>query len=106
MTKSPKKQPPQDLDTWHDNVLGEVEIKAIPIEYIKEINIVFSSGEVTTIDVKSKRLAADFEEIEDLLEELIDDYEDEIDGIDFSLNTAKVQKDMTKLTKRFLKKKK
>jgi len=104
MTKSPKKkQPPQEADAWEDDILKDVEIKAIPFEYIKDINIVFSSGEELNIKIDQSE---PYEDIEDYLEQIMEEREDEIDGVDFNLNTTKVKKDMAKLTKRFLKKRK
>lgn len=46
-----------------------------------------------------------WESLESTLVELIKEYEDNIDNIDFKLDTEKVKKDITKKTQRFLKNK-
>lgn len=105
MSKS-SKLPPEIVDHWPE-IFEDIEIKAIPLQYVKAINIQFSDGTTWIIDIKSKSINEDnVEDLEDELEAIFDEYDDEIESIDFNLDTQKVKKDITTLTKSFIKKRK
>jgi hypothetical protein len=103
---SKSKLPPEVVDHWPE-VFNDIEIKAVPIEYLKAIFIHFIDGKVWEIDIdqeKAQRESA--RHLEDAIEDLLEEYEDAIEGVDFRLDTEKVKQDISKRTKRFLKKRK
>lgn len=98
--------PPEIVDYWPE-IFNDIEIKAIPVQYIKSINVQFNDGKVWVIDVNTDSITQDnFNEIEDSLDLFFEEYDDVIETIDFNLNTAKVKKDIETRTKRFMKKRK
>lgn len=98
--------PPEIVDYWPE-IFNDIEIKAIPVQYIKSINVQFNDGKVWVIDVNTDSITQDnFDEIEDSLDLFFEEYDDVIETIDFNLNTAKVKKDIETRTKRFMKKRK
>ena len=100
------KLPPEIVDHWPD-IFDDIEIKAIPIQYIKNITVKFSDGNTWVIDVNENSITQDnLDEVEDSLESFFDEFDDLIESIDFSLNTEKVKKDIESRTKSFMKKRK
>jgi hypothetical protein len=105
VTKS-NKLPPEIVEHWPE-VFEDIEIKAIPLQYVKAINIQFSDGTTWVIDIKTQSLdQTSIEDLEDELEILFDEYDEEIETINFNLDTQKVKEDITSLTKSFIKKRK
>lgn len=100
------KLPPEIVDHWPD-IFDDIEIKAIPIQYIKNITVKFSDGDTWVIDVNENSITQDnLDEVEDSLESFFDEFDDLIESIDFNLNTEKVKKDIESRTKSFMKKRK
>lgn len=100
------KLPKEVIDIWPE-VFKHIEIKAIPVAYLKTIRVYFQNGKVWVIEVDEQKFAKeDPSVIEEILESFFDEYDDEIESIDFSLNTEKVKKDIQKRTRLFMKKRK
>lgn len=106
MPKKNTKLPPEVVDHWPE-IFSDIEIKAIPIQYIKSINVQFADGKVWVIEVNNKIITqTNLESVEESLADFFEEYDDVIDTVDFNLNTAKVRKDIETRTKRFMKKRK
>ena len=101
-----KKIAPEVVDHWPE-VFEDIEIKAVPIEYLKSIFVHFEDGKIWEIDIDQNKVHKDnARDLEDALEDLFEEYEDVISGVDFRLDTEKVKKDIQNRTKIFLKKRK
>lgn len=98
------KLPPHIIEHWPE-VFNDVEIKAIPLEYINSINVYFYDGKVWEIDVNKSAMQG-VTSLEEVLESFFEEYDDVIDSVDFSLNTKKVKKDIKDRTRLFMKKRK
>ena len=106
MPKKNAKLPPEVVDHWPE-IFSDIEIKAIPIQYIKSINVQFADGKVWVIDVNNEIITqTNLESVEESLADFFEEYDEVIDTVDFNLNTAKVRKDIETRTKRFMKKRK
>lgn len=103
----PKKKISTDVvDQW-PGILDEVDIKVVPIQYMKAVEISFSDGKTWIMDIDHKEDENDVAvELEESLSELLDEYQDSILGINFVVDIPKVKKDITKRTRSFLKKRK
>ena len=97
-----KKLPKDVIDQWPE-VLKDVDVEVIPVEYLHSVRITFSDGKIWEIDTTKN---TDDIELEDALEALLLEYEDEIDNVDFRLDTVKVKEDIKKRTRVFMKKRK
>lgn len=94
------------VDHWPE-VFNDIEIKAVPIEYLRAIFVHFIDGKIWEINVNDgQNTIENTEDLEDAIEDLFDEYEDLIERVDFRLDTEKVKQDVTKRTKVFLKKRK
>ena len=101
--KKNNKLPPDVVDHWPD-VFDEIEIKAVPIEYIQAVMIHFHTGKVWGINIdQSKVTDQGSDALEQSIEDLIEEYDEEISSVDFRLDTAKVKKDIQRRTKYFMK---
>lgn len=97
-----KKLPNEVVDYWPE-VLKDITIETVPIEYLHSIRITFTDGKVWEIDTAKNPQDIDMEEA---IEDLMYEYEDSIVNVDFRLDTVKVKEDITRRTKQFLKKRK
>lgn len=99
------KLPPEVISHWPE-IFGDVEIKAVPIEYIHNVHVYFHDGKVWEIDMdtNNRKAGSDVSQIESSLETFLEQYNDEISHVDFRLNTSKVVEDVKNRTKSFMKK--
>ena len=104
----PKKRKVSDdvVDQWPE-VMDEIDIHVVPIQYMKAVEISFEDGKTWIMDLDHDKVEeGSAEELEESLEELLDEYQDTITGVNFVVDIAKVKADVTKRTKFFLKKRK
>ena len=95
----------KDVIAHWPEIFKDIDVHAVPIQYIDTINVTFTDGNTWVIELDDKKGITE-EEVEMSLEELFDEYEDTIANVDFTLNTEKVKRDIQARTKRFLKKRK
>jgi hypothetical protein len=95
----------RDEDKEWEDILEEIELTYLPIEYLKNILVTFEDGTVWDINVTSSQRNQSFEDIETSLDQLFEEYDDTIESVDFRLNLEKVKRDLTKKVNKFLKKK-
>jgi hypothetical protein len=95
----------RDEDKEWKDILEEIELTYLPIEYLKNILVTFEDGTVWDIDVTSSQRNQSFEDIETSLDQLFEEYDDTIESVDFRLNLEKVKRDLSKRVNKFLKKK-
>lgn len=101
------KLPPSIVEQWPE-VLKDIEIKAVPAEYLKTVNVTFTDGKVWVIDVDAGITSGDDAEvpIEDALEDFFEEYNDSITQVEFQLDAPALISDIKSRTKTFLKKRK
>lgn len=101
------KLPPEVIEHWPE-IFTDIEIKAVPIEYIHSVHVHFHDGKIWQIDIDKQHIASDGEinQIETSLEVFLEQYDEEISHVDFRLNTSKVVQDVKNRTKSFMKKRK
>ena len=100
----PKKLPPEVIDSWPE-VFGDIDVKSVPIEYLVAIHVKFRNNDTWIIDMKKSQPLTP-KAVDKQLNDLFEEYQDEIVNVDFKLDTAKVKKDVQKRTNLFLKKRK
>ena len=95
---------PKDVvDSWPE-VFSDIEVQAVPLEYLDSMRIIFDNGKVWDINIANYAKKTGVDDLESHLKELLSTYEESIEHIDFRLDVAKVKKDVIKHTKSFLKK--
>ena len=97
-----RKLPNDVIASWPE-VFGDIRIKAIPAEYLQSIRVTFKDKEVWEIQMDSKEFLEDGVTAEEVVAEMLEEYNDEIATIDFRVHTQKVKRDMIKNTRKFMK---
>lgn len=99
-----KKSLPKDVvDQWPE-IFSDVDVKAVPLEYLHSMRIIFSDGKVWDLNIAAHAKKNGIQDLDQHLQELIGNYEESIEHIDFRLDVDRVKKDIIKKTKSFLKK--
>lgn len=101
----PDKLPDSVVEHWPE-IYEDIEIKAVPVEYLKFVVIRFLDGETWEIDVREQTLENSDVTAEEMLEEFFDNYDDSILSVEFQIDTMKIKKDVQSRTKSFMKKRK
>ncbi len=97
---------PRDVVERWPEIFGEVKLNVLPLVYLHAILVNFKDGKTWEIKIQKGSKAPKWEDIEKQIQELISNYEDSIDNIDFKLDSDRVKRDVKKSTDKFLKKKK
>jgi hypothetical protein len=105
MTSQGRILPKDVVDHWPE-VFGDIKLNVLPISYLNAVLVNFKDGKTWEIRVTPQTRKAGWESFEKSLSELVKNYEDRIDNVDFKLDTEKVKRDIKKSTDKFLKKKK
>lgn len=106
MPKRIQKPLNQDLiDQWPE-ILKDVNLSAIPIFYLHTVVITFNDGNTWNVVLKKEHKESDGEKFTETLNELFQNYEKQIQHVDFRLDIDRLKKDITKTTNKFLKRKK
>ena len=79
---SKKTKLPDDVIEHWPEVFKDIDVEAVPIEYLDSIKITFADGVVWEVDLSSNKENVSFDEI---IEELIEEYEDNIKNINFCI---------------------
>ena len=99
------KLPPDVIRQWPE-VLKDVDVKVVPIEYLDSIRVFFEDGKIWDIDVQKSRQKDKELDIESIIEGMFAEYDDHIVNVDFRLDASKMKRDVERRTKSFLKKNK
>lgn len=93
----------KEKDNDWEEIFNDIEMTFLPIEYVSRIVIQFQNNVKWDIDIDDSRKKQPLEQIEDALDELFDEYEDQIETIDFRLDLERIKIDLSKRVYRFLK---
>jgi len=105
MTQMGRHLPKDVVEHWPE-VFGDVRLNVLPLRYLHAVLVNFKDGKSWEIKITAKTKREGWASFEKNLAEVCKNYEDNIDNVDFKLDTERVRKDMEKLTQQFLKKKK
>jgi hypothetical protein len=98
-----KNLPKEVIDRWPE-VFGEIKLNVVPLRYLRSVRITFKSDRVWEIDIDSDA-SRNWENFETQIKDIVAQYEDSIENIDFKLDTDRIKKDIKKHTNKFLKNK-
>ena len=93
------------IERWPE-VFEGIQLNVVPLKYLNSIKITFKNEKVWDIDVTSKRSEMTWQDVEKHIHHLFAEYQDEIENVDFKLDTEKLKSDIIRSTSRFLKKRK
>lgn len=93
------------IDQWPE-ILSDVSLSAIPVFYLHSVLITFKDGNTWNVVLKKEHKENEGAKFTETLNELIQNYEKDIQHVDFRMDIDKLKKDITKTTNRFMKRKK
>jgi hypothetical protein len=93
------------IDQWPE-ILGDVNLSAIPIFYLHSVVITFQDGNTWNVVLKKEHKEGSGEKFTETLNELFQNYEKQIQHVDFRMDIDRLKKDITKTTNKFMKRKK
>ena len=96
---------PSDVVQHWPEVLKDIDVKVVPIEYLAALRVTFKNKNIWEVDLRSGKNSTKTT-LEEVLEDFFEEYGDSIDSIDFRLDTKKVKADVQKRTHTFMKKRK
>lgn len=105
MTSTGKQLPKDVIDHWPE-VFEEIQLNVLPLKYLNAVMINFKDGKKWEVKISAEARKDGWIVFEKQLQELVKNYEDNIDNVDFKLDTIRVRKDIEKSTALFLKKRK
>ena len=97
------KLPPSIIKAWPE-VLKDIEVDVLPLEYLDTIRVIFTNGKIWEIDIQSSLKKNPIENLEQTIEQIFAEYDKEIENVDFRLDTARIKEDIKKRTHQFMKK--
>lgn len=89
-------------EDWNE-IFDSVEMTFVPIEYISKIIIKFENNVIWDINIDDSRKKQPLKQIEESLDELFQEYEDQIVTIDYKIDLDRIKQDLGKRVYRFLK---
>lgn len=93
------------IDLWPE-IFTDIEMNVVPMNYVHTIEITFKNNKVWEINFKKNLKTQSWEVIEKEIQTIVRQYEHDIHGIDFKLDTDKIKRDIVRCTKKFLKSRK
>ena len=89
------------IKEWPE-VFENIQINALPVMYLDKVIIKFITGMIWEVDVKNYLDTLEATTIQDLLEELISEYKDEIKDIKYTFDIELLKKDISTLSDKLL----
>lgn len=93
------------IKQWPE-ILQDIEVITIPIQYTHSLKIFFKAGNVWDVDIASRLNKNDIQSLTSNIKELLEIYKSTIDSVDFQLDVERLRKDSIKVTNKFFKIKK
>jgi hypothetical protein len=104
VTKPGRSLPKDVIEHWPE-IFGEVKLNVMPLRYLHTVLVNFKDGKTWEIKITAKTKKEGWVTFEKNLMELIKNYEENIENVDFKLDTPQVKKDIEASTQKFLKRK-
>lgn len=91
----------RNRDDYWDKILSEIDMDYIPMEYMSTVVVKFLDGKEWEIDINKSQ--ENDQDVETILDDFFEEYQDTIDTVDFRLDLQQLKKDIGKRTHKFLK---
>lgn len=102
----PNKLLPKEVRSYWPEIFDEVSFNVIPLQYIYSVIINFKDTKSWEIKVTNQIKKNGWTLFQTQLDEILNQYENRVEDVDIKLDAVRVRKDIEKLTKNFLKKRK
>ena len=85
-------RPPEHLIKQWPEVFEDMYMNTMPLFYLNSVQIKFKDGRVWEIDVKTQLVEQDPDLVADKILDIFDEYGNEIENIDFNVDTEKLKR--------------
>lgn len=96
-------EPNDDLYSRWENIIAESDIREIPINFLKEVSIKLKDGDSVNFNVKDLlSTGLSLKEVEIKIYNFVEDFDEEIDTLDFHINIEALAHAVDKKTRGLL----
>lgn len=95
-------RPPDYLVKQWPEVFEDMYMNTMPLLYLNSVQIKFKDGRIWEIDIKEQLLIFDPDTVVDKILGMFEEYNQEIEDIDFDIDTEKLKQDIKDRTKGML----
>lgn len=88
-------------ESYWQEIFDTVDMKYLPVNYMKSIEVEFISGELWEIDLMQQE--TEEVPVDEVLDEFFEEYDQEIKEVNFKMDFEKIKYDISKRTTKFLK---
>lgn len=93
-----------DNDEFWIELIDNIEIRKIPVEYLLEIIIEFDNNKVWSVDLHPNLTPEQYKKLKNNLSHILKAYEDNIVNVTHKIDIKKIKKDIRSKTKTLFKK--
>jgi hypothetical protein len=93
------------IESWPE-IFEDVNLNVVPLKYLCSVQVKFKDKKIWNIDIGKNLRDDNWQVIQTNIQEMIMNYKEHIEGVDFKLDTDQIKKDVTRETAKFLKKRK
>jgi hypothetical protein len=93
------------IESWPE-IFEDVNLNVVPLKYLCSVQVKFKDKKIWNIDIGKNLRDDNWQIIQTNIQEMIMNYKEHIEGVDFKLDTDQIKKDVTRETAKFLKKRK
>lgn len=95
---NPLFKPPRHLVKEWPEVFEDLYMNTMPVAYLEHVHLQFRNGRIWQIDIKEQLTDEDADAIADKLLDMLQEYKEDIQKIDFKIDIDRLKKDITEST--------
>lgn len=95
---NPLFRPPRHLVKEWPEVFEDLYMNTMPVAYLEHVHLQFRNGRIWQIDIKEQLTDEDADAVADKLLEMLQEYKEDIQKIDFKIDIDRLKKDITDST--------
>jgi hypothetical protein len=93
------------IESWPE-IFEDVSLNVVPLKYLCSVQVKFKDKKVWNIDIGKNLRDDNWQIIQSNIQEMILNYKEHIESVDFKLDTDQIKRDISQETTKFLKKNK
>jgi hypothetical protein len=93
------------IESWPE-IFEDVSLNVVPLKYLCSVQVKFKDKKIWNIDIGQNLRDDNWQTIQSNIQEMISNYKEHIENVDFKLDTDQIKKDISRETTKFLRKNK
>lgn len=95
-------RPPDHLIKQWPEVFDGMYMNTMPLYYLNNVRLEFKDGRIWEIDIKTQLITLEADIVANKILDMFEEYSDEIENVNFDVDTEKLKKDIKNQTKGIL----